>query len=117
MNIEQMNALPGLHGDTFPFRGHVDFRGFTQDDYNHFSAGLFQKVPDRLSFGGDGQFSSSPCKWFGGRDRFEIALKTLLGMGLDCRCTFPRVELIGDEQDGYRRIINRWYAIYFELAS
>ena len=102
----EMGALaemPELAATPFPFRGKPDFRGFTQDDYDNFSAGVFSR--------------GARLKWFGGRLRFESALKTLEKIGYVCTVTLPHIAEIGNESDGYEEVTVLWYTIFFEAQT
>ncbi len=82
--------LPELAADKFPFRGHEDFRGFTQDDYADFAGGVFSRVED-----------PEQCKWIGGSNRVSAAKKTLEDHGF----------VVIAATDG------RWQVLRFRLSS
>jgi hypothetical protein len=68
--IEELGKFPELAGYSFPFRGHPDFRGFTDDDYAHFPGGIFVKVHD-----------ARQAKWFGGEALADAAEAKLIELG------------------------------------
>ena len=62
---------------SFPFRGKPDFRGFTDEDYAHFSGGVFFKTDDPKQF-----------RWLGGSAIVESVRQRLVELGyapLDCK--------------------------------
>jgi hypothetical protein len=65
-----LDAMPELSPTPFPYRGHKDFRGFTQDDYDNWAGGVFQRVSD-----------PNQAKWIGGKSRMQDALLKLLSLG------------------------------------
>lgn len=90
--LELLDKFPELAKSEFPFRGHPDFRKFTGDDYDYFSAGIFQNTGD-----------ARKCKWFGGIQRFAAAYVKLRDSGYRLRLETPTAN-----EDG-----KRWWVIHF----
>ncbi len=98
--MDALAEMPELAATPFPFRGKPDFRGFTQDDYDNFSAGVFSR--------------GARLKWFGGKICFERALAKLEKIGYVCTVIFPhRAEIIGETGEYFVR----WYTIFFEAQT
>ncbi len=76
--IDALDKLPELFGRAFPHNGKRDFRGFTQEDYDTFTAGLFYKVGD-----------SGECRWVGGKNGVEAARLKLEELGYAVTVTPP----------------------------
>jgi hypothetical protein len=70
MTLEEMDKLPELAPTPWPFRGMRDFRGFTQDDYDNYVAGIFTKVDD-----------PAQASWRGGWCRLEAAKAKIEELG------------------------------------
>lgn len=100
--VKALDGLPELAATPFPFRGHRDFRTFTQGDYDNFSAGVFTKVSDPFQ-----------CKWRGGRIKANMAKNKLLELGYVVKFTPPHTEEIGNETDGYNKIYIPLWTLYF----
>ncbi len=104
--LENLENFPELKGDSFPFMGWRDFRGWTTDTYAAFSAGVFQKVKTENKTEEADRFEEFDMKWFGGRDRFPAALGRLLSLGLTCVCIPPS-----------GRVDEYWYVIRFKEST
>lgn len=92
--IVELSSVAELAGDTFPFRGHPDLRGFTDDDYRNFSAGVYQKSRD-----------ARVCKWLGGADRVEAAKAKLKELGYTITTIAPLP------------FVDKWWSVWFEAKS
>ncbi len=67
---DALDKLPELAATPFPHNGHEDFRGFTDEDYATFVAGLFQRADD-----------PAQLKWLGGASRVDAARAKLESLG------------------------------------
>lgn len=70
LELEELEKHEELRGCAFPFRGHRDFRGFTQDDYDNFPGGLWVSIND-----------ARKAKWFGGKALAQAAREKLEELG------------------------------------
>jgi hypothetical protein len=104
--LDALDKRPELAPTPWPFRGHRDFRRFTQDDYDNFGGGIFNKVTD-----------PTQIKWFGGRIKANVALAKLQSLGYFVRFSTPSIVDVGNETDGYDRIRNEWYHLFFAPIS
>lgn len=113
MSIDELAKLPALAPTPFPFRGHKDFRGFTQDDYDNWAAGIFERViaPDGFVMP---NAAPERYKWIGGSARLLAAMNQLSAEGYTLRVVGPHVEEVGNESDGYDKIKRCWNTIYFD---
>lgn len=104
--LAALDKLPELASTPFPFRGHDDFRRFTQDDYDNFSAGVFSRVSDPFQ-----------CKWKGGRVKANVALAKLQSLGYTVYFREPGIVELGSESDGYFKFKEQMYTLFFEPLS
>lgn len=70
LEADALERIPELQRNLFPYRGHEDFRGWTEHDTDCFSGGLFIHAKD-----------DTHLKWIGGAIAFVIARRKLEELG------------------------------------
>ena len=99
--LRELEKFPELAGDTWPFRGFKDFRGFTADDYAAFSMGTFEYLRNGMS-----DLRTAPparCKWKGGSARAVAARARLIELGYT----------VIEDQDVHHENY-KWHSLFFE---